>query len=43
VPNAATIKAEQLHIPVHPSLDDRDLAHMVEAVRSACLELGRSA
>jgi perosamine synthetase len=42
-PNAATIKAEQLHIPVHPSLDDRDLAHMVEAVRSACLELGRSA
>lgn len=42
-PNAAAIKAEQLHIPVHPSLDDRDLAHMVEAVRSACLELARSA
>ncbi len=42
-PNAATIKREQLHIPVHPSLDARDLSHMVEAVRSACLELGRSA
>jgi dTDP-4-amino-4,6-dideoxygalactose transaminase len=42
-PNAATIKRVQLHIPVHPSLDDRDLAHMVEAVRSACLELARSA
>lgn len=42
-PNAAEIKRTQLHIPVHPSLDDRDLAHMVEAVRSACLELGRKA
>ncbi len=40
-PNAAIIKRDQLHIPVHPSLDERDLAHMVEAVRSACLELGR--
>lgn len=39
-PNAAAIKREQLHIPVHPSLDERDLAHMVEAVRAACLELG---
>lgn len=40
-PNAARIKAEQLHLPVHPSLDDRDLAHLVEATRSACLELRR--
>ncbi len=40
-PNAATIKREQLHIPVHPTLDRRDLAHMVEAVRSACLEVSR--
>ena len=42
-PNAAVIKREQVHIPVHPSLDERDLAHMVEAVRSACLELARTA
>jgi len=39
--NAARIKAEQVHIPVHPTLDKRDLAHLVESVRSACLELGR--
>jgi dTDP-4-amino-4,6-dideoxygalactose transaminase len=40
-PNAAAIKRNQLHIPVHPNLDAKDLAHMVEAVRSACLEVGR--
>lgn len=40
-PNAAQVKREQLHIPVHPNLDARDLAHMVEAVRSAVLELAR--
>lgn len=40
--NAAEIKRTQLHVPVHPSLDERDLAHMVEAVRSACLEIGRT-
>lgn len=39
-PNAARIKSEQLHIPVHPTLDDRDRAHLVEAVRSACLAVG---
>jgi dTDP-4-amino-4,6-dideoxygalactose transaminase len=39
-PNAATAKRDQLHIPVHPTLDQKDLAHMVEAVRSACLEIG---
>jgi dTDP-4-amino-4,6-dideoxygalactose transaminase len=33
--NAATIKREQLHIPVHPNLDTRDLERMAEAVRSA--------
>jgi len=41
--NAAEIKRTQLHIPVHPSLDERDLAHMVEAVRSACLSLASRA
>lgn len=41
--NAAEIKRTQLHIPVHPSLDERDLAHMVEAVRSACLATGSGA
>jgi dTDP-4-amino-4,6-dideoxygalactose transaminase len=40
-PNAARVKQEQVHIPVHPNLDQKDLSHMVEAVRSACLELGR--
>ena len=40
-PNAATIKREQLHIPVHPNLDAKDLSHMVESVRSACLEVAR--
>jgi dTDP-4-amino-4,6-dideoxygalactose transaminase len=40
-PNAARIKREQVHIPVHPNLVARDLAHMVEAVRSALLEVGR--
>lgn len=39
-PNAAEIKAKQMHLPVHPSLDEKDLVHMVEAVRSACKELG---
>lgn len=39
-PNAARIKREQVHLPVHPTLDGRDLAHMVEAVRSALLEAG---
>ena len=40
-PNAAQVKREQLHLPVHPNLDAKDLAHMVEAVRSALLEVGR--
>lgn len=39
--NAARIKAEQVHIPVHPTLDAGDLGHIVESVRSACLELAR--
>lgn len=38
-PNAAIAKRDQLHIPVHPTLDAGDLAHMVESVRSACIEL----
>jgi dTDP-4-amino-4,6-dideoxygalactose transaminase len=40
-PNAAAVKREQVHIPVHPNLDGKDLTHMVEAVRSACLEISR--
>ncbi|MES2644162.1 MAG: DegT/DnrJ/EryC1/StrS family aminotransferase [Myxococcota bacterium] len=40
-PNAAAVKREQVHIPVHPNLDRKDLDHMVEAVRSACLEIVR--
>ncbi len=39
--NAAQVKREQVHLPVHPNLDAKDLAHMVEAVRSAVLEVGR--
>lgn len=38
-PNAARIKEEQVHLPVHPTLDQADLAHLVESVRSACLEV----
>lgn len=38
-PNAAQIKAEQLHLPVHPSLDDRDVRHIVESVRRALHEI----
>lgn len=38
-PNAARIKAEQVHLPVHPTLDQADLVHLAESVRSACLEV----
>ncbi len=38
-PHAAQIKAEQLHLPVHPSLDSRDVAHIVESVRRALKEV----
>jgi dTDP-4-amino-4,6-dideoxygalactose transaminase len=38
--NAATIKREQLHLPVHPRMDARDLEHMARAVREACAEVG---
>jgi len=38
--NAATVKREQLHLPVHPRMDARDDAHLVEAVRSAVREVG---
>jgi dTDP-4-amino-4,6-dideoxygalactose transaminase len=37
-PNAARIHAECLHIPVHPNLRQKDLDHMIEAVRAATLE-----
>ena len=40
-PNAERAFDELLHIPVHPNLDERDLRHICEAIRSACLELSR--
>ncbi|MFH1469220.1 MAG: aminotransferase class V-fold PLP-dependent enzyme [Pseudomonadota bacterium] len=39
-PNAREAYDHLLHIPVHPRLTRRDLSHMVEAVRAACLEVG---
>ena len=39
-PNAARIKAEQLHLPVHPRMEERDLQHLAEAVRASVRELG---
>lgn len=39
-PNAATIIAEQLHIPVHPRMDEKDTRHIAEAVRQAVREIG---
>jgi dTDP-4-amino-4,6-dideoxygalactose transaminase len=41
--NAATTKREQLHLPVHPRMDARDLEHMAKAVREACAEVGTPA
>jgi dTDP-4-amino-4,6-dideoxygalactose transaminase len=38
-PNAAEVVRSFLHIPVHPNLTKKDVAHMVESVRSACLAL----
>ena len=39
-PNARAAHASLLHIPVHPNLRPKDLNHMAEAVRAACLEIG---
>jgi len=39
-PNAAEAVRSFLHIPVHPNLRKKDVDHMVESVRSACLALG---
>jgi len=39
-PNAAVIVRDQLHLPVHPRMDDRDTRHIAEAVRQAVRELG---
>ena len=39
-PNAAEAVRSFLHIPVHPNLRQKDVDHMVESVRSACLALG---
>ena len=38
-PDLKRLKREQLHLPVHPSLDRPDLDHMVEAVRSSLLKI----
>ncbi len=38
-PNASRAHQELLHIPVHPNLQPRDLDHMIEATRQACLEV----
>ena len=38
-PNAARIKAEQLHLPVHPRMEERDLKHLAESLRSALREI----
>ena len=38
--NAAVIKAEQLHLPVHPRMDQKDLEHLAESLRSAIREVG---
>ncbi len=37
-PNAEEASETLLHIPVHPNLRDKDLRHMAESVRAACLE-----
>lgn len=39
-PNAAAIIRDQLHLPVHPRMDDKDTRHIAEAVRQAVRELG---
>ena len=39
-PNAAATKREQVHLPVHPRMDERDLRHMATALREACAEVG---
>jgi len=39
-PNAAEAHRSLLHLPVHPNLSERDIEHMIEATRQACLEVG---
>jgi dTDP-4-amino-4,6-dideoxygalactose transaminase len=39
-PNAERAFHELLHIPVHPNLREKDVRHITEAVRAACLEVG---
>lgn len=40
-PNARRAFETLLHLPVHPNLAERDVTHMIEATRQACLEVGR--
>jgi len=39
-PNASAAMRDLLHLPVHPNLTEADLDHLIEAVRSAALEVG---
>ena len=39
-PNAEEVNANLLHIPVHPNLCKKDVDHMVESIRAACMEVG---
>lgn len=39
-PNAREAMDTLLHIPVHPNLKQKDLDHLIESVRGACLKLG---
>jgi dTDP-4-amino-4,6-dideoxygalactose transaminase len=41
-PNAHRIRAELLHVPVHPNLTEGDVDHMIASVKAACLEFGGS-
>jgi dTDP-4-amino-4,6-dideoxygalactose transaminase len=37
--NAAAIKRDQVHLPVHPTLDERDLQHLASAVAAAARDV----
>ncbi len=39
-PNAATLMRDQLHIPVHPRMDEKDTRHIAEAVRQSVRAAG---
>jgi perosamine synthetase len=39
-PEAARARREQVHLPVHPRMDEADVAHVARAVREAAAEVG---